>query len=50
MLQVFYLDIAYVRNGFQMFLDVFASVSVCMLQLLRMDVSKVYRVLYMGYT
>jgi hypothetical protein len=57
-LQVFYLDVAYVCNDFQMFSGVFASVSdacfkcfIClffMLQLLHMDVSKVDRVVHMG--
>jgi hypothetical protein len=57
MLQVFYLDVAYVCNSFQVFLGVFASVSdACfkcsiylysMLQVLYLDISKVDRVLHM---
>jgi hypothetical protein len=32
MLQMFYLDVAYICNDFQLFLGVFASVFICMLQ------------------
>ena len=48
-LQVFHLDVAYVCNGFQVFLQVFqthvssvSSVFFCMLQLLHLDISKVH--------
>jgi hypothetical protein len=51
---VFHTYVASVSSGYciclQVFLGVFASVSVCMLQLLHIDVSKVYHVLHMGYT
>jgi hypothetical protein len=58
-LQVFHLDVAYVCNDFQMFSDVFASVSdacfkcciyllVYVATLLHLDVLKVDRVLHMG--
>jgi hypothetical protein len=58
-LQVFYLNVVYTCNGFQMFLRRFrkcftslfqsvSSVFFCMLQLLHLDVSKVERVLHMG--
>jgi hypothetical protein len=42
MLQVFYLDAAYVHNGFKVFLGVFTSVSGvfgCMLQALHLDIA-----------
>jgi hypothetical protein len=59
MMQVFYLNVAYVCNGFQVFfmcvLQVFqkhvlsvSSVFRRMLQVLHLDVSKVDRVLQMG--
>jgi hypothetical protein len=57
-LQVFHLDVAYICNGFQVFLDILASVSYaclnvssvffCMLQLLHLNVLKVDQVLHMG--
>jgi hypothetical protein len=43
MLQVFYVDIAYICNGFQVFVRCFRSVFFCMLQVLHLDVSKVDR-------
>jgi hypothetical protein len=56
-LQMFYLDVAYLCNDFQVFLGVFASVlyvclSVsfvffCMLQMLHLNISKVDQVLPM---
>jgi hypothetical protein len=58
MLKVFYLDVVYVCNGFQVFISVFVSVSstcfkcfIClffMLQVLHLNISKVDRVLHMG--
>ena len=58
-LQVFYLDVAYICNGFQIFFKCFRkcfrrfvssalSVFFSMLQLLYLDISKVDRVLRMG--
>jgi hypothetical protein len=52
MLELLHLDVTYICNGFQMFIGIFASVSsvfFCMMQLLHIDVSKVERVLRMGY-
>jgi hypothetical protein len=49
-LHVFYLDVAYGCNGFQVFSGVFSSVSTvfrCMLQLLYLDVLKANRVLHL---
>jgi hypothetical protein len=58
MLQVFYLDVAYVCNRFQVLSGVFqvfqthilsvSFISFCMLQVLHLDVLKVDRMLYMG--
>jgi hypothetical protein len=54
MLQVFYLHVTYVCNGFQVFFQVFqthdssvSSVFRHMLQVLHLDVLKIYRVLHM---
>jgi hypothetical protein len=59
MLQVFYLDVIYVCNDFKCFLTIFASVSsacfkcfIClfyMLQVLHQNISKVDRILHLGY-
>jgi hypothetical protein len=60
MLQVFYLDVMYVYDGFQVFSDVFASVSntyfKCfiglfwyVLQVLHLDILKVNWMLHIGY-
>jgi hypothetical protein len=56
-LQMFYMDVAYAYNSFQMFSGVFASVSDvcckcfscfgCILQVFHLDVSKVDQVLHM---
>jgi hypothetical protein len=52
MLHVFYLDIAYGCNGFQVFSNIFSSISTIlrhMLQLLYLDISKVDQVLHLFF-
>jgi hypothetical protein len=60
LLQLFYLDVAYVYNGFQVFSDVFASVSnacykcfigllLYVLQVLHLDILKVNQMLHIEY-